>query len=263
MMVAINHITQQTGYATDFTQQHKLYQLEEVASLFINDTAIPCEFNIVQSFKDTADQNSNDQNIPPSKGIHSHSKHKYHNLFGEAHIQYHDFGNGDAFTFQDKYTALQQQELQNPYWCLHDPITTKSFQISTDMDIETIPHAIYFSGSHKTVTRINHVPYQTIAYDVKNMFPANLMDDTPLNVFIDNGATPSILPLSTFNNHPVLQSYLKMKSTTLIHTGGGSIESYFWIELPLKLENQIIQIKALVCDSECPYDILLGRTSLA
>ena len=41
------------------------------------------------------------------------------------------------------------------------------------------------------------------------------------------------------------------------------IESHFWIEIPLKLENQIIQIKTLVCESECPYDIVLGRTSLA
>ena len=29
------------------------------------------------------------------------------------------------------------------------------------------------------------------------------------------------------------------------------------------MNNQVIQIKALVCDSECPYDILIGRTSLA
>ena len=29
------------------------------------------------------------------------------------------------------------------------------------------------------------------------------------------------------------------------------------------MDNQIIQIKTLVCDSECPYDIVLGRTSLA
>ena len=29
------------------------------------------------------------------------------------------------------------------------------------------------------------------------------------------------------------------------------------------LENQTIQIKVLVCDSECQYDILLRRTSLA
>ena len=31
----------------------------------------------------------------------------------------------------------------------------------------------------------------------------------------------------------------------------------------MKLDNQTIQIKVLVCDSKCPYDILLGRTSLA
>ena len=41
------------------------------------------------------------------------------------------------------------------------------------------------------------------------------------------------------------------------------IESHFWIEIPLKLDNQIIQIKALVCDSKCPHDKLLGHTSLA
>ena len=37
----------------------------------------------------------------------------------------------------------------------------------------------------------------------------------------------------------------------------------FGIELPLKLENQTIQIEVLVCNSKHPYDILLGRTSLA
>ena len=40
------------------------------------------------------------------------------------------------------------------------------------------------------------------------------------------------------------------------------IESHFWIEIPLKLDNQVIQIKTLVCDSECPQDIVLGCTSL-
>ena len=29
------------------------------------------------------------------------------------------------------------------------------------------------------------------------------------------------------------------------------------------MENQVIQIRVLVCDLECPYDILIGRTSLA
>ena len=131
------------------------------------------------------------------------------------------------------------------------------------MKIETMPHAMYFSGNTETITKINHVPYQTVQYDDKGAFPAKLVDDTPIQVFIDNGATTSILPISTYNKYPVLQRYPKTKSTTPIHTGGGTIESHFWIEVPLKLNNQVIQIKALICDSECPYDILIHRTSLA
>ena len=88
------------------------------------------------------------------------------------------------------------------------------------------------------------------------------MDDTQVHIFIDNGVTPSILPLSIYNKYPILQKYPKMESYIPIHTGGSMIESHFWIEIPLKLDNQIIQIKALVCDSECPYDIVLGCTSL-
>ena len=95
------------------------------------------------------------------------------------------------------------------------------------------------------------------------MFTAQLIDNIPIQVFVDNGATPSILPLSTYNKHPILQKYPTTKSTTPIHTGDGTIKSHFWIELPLKLDNQTIQIKVLVCDSECPCDILLGTTSLA
>ena len=126
-----------------------------------------------------------------------------------------------------------------------------------------MPHAMYFDGNASTITKINHIPYQTIQYNDKGMFPAQLMDETPIQIFINNGATPSILPLSTYKKHPILQKYPTTKSTTPIHTGGGTIESHFWIELPLKLDNQTIQIKILVCNSECLYDILLGRTSLA
>ena len=158
--------------------------------------------------------------------------------------------NGNAFVHKDKYTALLQQDLQNPYWCLHDPITAQSYQISSDMDIETMPHAMYFDGNASTVTKINHIPYQIIQYNDKGMFLAYLMDDTPIQVFIDNGTTPSILPLSTYKKHPILQKYPTTKSNIPIHTGGGTIKSHFWIELPLKLDNQTIQIKVLACDSE-------------
>ena len=115
-------------------------------------------------------------------------------------------------TFQDKYTALLQQELQNPYWNLHDPIVTKSYQISKDMDIETMPHAMYFTGDSNTITKINQVPYQTIEYNDNGMFTAKLMNDMPIEIFIDNGATPSILPLAHITNSPFYTYILKPKA---------------------------------------------------
>ena len=72
---------------------------------------------------------------------------------------------------------------------------TKSYQISKDMDIETMPHAMYFTSDLDTVTKINHVPCQTIVYNDNGMFTAKLMNDTPIKIFIDNGTTPSTLPL--------------------------------------------------------------------
>ena len=131
------------------------------------------------------------------------------------------------------------------------------------MDIETVPHAMYFTGNTDTVTKINQIPYQTIQYNENGIFTTKLMNDTPIKIFIDNGATPSILPLCTYNKFPILHTYPKTESNTPIHMGGGMITSHFWLEIPLKLQHQTIQIKALVWDSECPYDLILGRTSMA
>ena len=114
----------------------------------------------------------------------------------------------------------------------------KSYQISSKMDIETMPHAMYFSGNKET--------YQVIDYDDKGMFQAKLMDNTKVEIFIDNGATLSILPLNVYNKYPILQKYPKMEGHTPIHTGGGMIEAHFWIEISVRLENQIIQIKTLL-----------------
>ena len=155
-----HHIAQSTQDLSDNTQQNSLHSFEENVSLFTDDTMTPCDFNIIDQHSNT--ENANDTNIPytpKQSGIHSQQKHTYRNTFGKSNIQYHDFNNQDSLTFTDKYTALLQSELQNPYWNLDDPIMTKSYQISKDIDIETMPHAMYFMGDPDTVTKINHVPY--------------------------------------------------------------------------------------------------------
>ena len=131
------------------------------------------------------------------------------------------------------------------------------------MDIETMPHEMYFTSNSDRVTKINQVPYQTIQYNENGMLTTKLVNDTPIEIFTDNGATPSILPLRTYNKFPILHTYPKTESNTPIHMGGGMITSHFWLEIRLKLQHQTIQIKALVCDSVCPYDLIVGRTSMA
>ena len=158
-----HHITQSIQDLSDSTHQSDLHSMEENVSSFADDANTLCNFSIVDPNSDT--ENSNDTHMhfaPEHPGIHSQRKHAYRNSFGDSHIQYHDFDNQDSLTFKDKYMALLQQELQNPYWNLHDPITTKSYQISKDMDVEMMPHAMYFTGDLDTITKINHVPYQTI-----------------------------------------------------------------------------------------------------
>ena len=207
-----HHITQSVQDLTDSTQQNTLHSMEENASSFADYTDTHCDFSIIDHTLDT--ENANDIHtcfVPKYPAIHSQRKHAYRNTFGDAHIQYHDFDNQDLLTVRDKYTTLLQQELQNPYWNLHNPIMTKSYQISQDMDIETMPHVMYFTGDSDTITKINHVPYQTIEYDDNGMFTTKLMNDTPIEIFINNDATPSILPLHNHKKFPILHTYSKIE----------------------------------------------------
>ena len=123
---------------------------------------------------------------------------------------------------------------------------------------DNIPHnQLYYIAENCADCYYSKV-IETFVALLKHQFTANLMNDTPIEIFIDNGATPSILPLRTYNKFPILHTFPKTESNTPIHTGGGLITSHFWLEIPLKLQHQTIQIKALVCDSECPYDLILG-----
>ena len=55
-------------------------------------------------------------------------------------------------------------------------IMTKNYQISKDMDMETMPHAMYFMDDPDTVTKINHIPCQTTVYNDNGMFTTKLMN---------------------------------------------------------------------------------------
>ena len=102
------------------------------ASLFTSDTSTQCAFNTIPT--NTKAETNKPMEETPQNNTRNYfdRKHKCRDTFGDAHIHYHNF---DAFTYKDKYAALLQQELQNHYWCLHNPVTTTSYQILMEMDI--------------------------------------------------------------------------------------------------------------------------------
>ena len=106
-----DHISQQLDSLADTEQQQMLYTNEADTSLFTTDTSTPCAFNIIPSDLETEFQNDIHDHSHNITGSHFYSKHKYRDTFGDTRVQYHDFDNGDAFIYKDKYTALLQQEL--------------------------------------------------------------------------------------------------------------------------------------------------------
>ena len=106
-----DHISQQLDSIADSEQQHTLYTNEADASLFTTDTAMQCAYNIIPSDLDTKHSNDAYSHSNNNTGIHFYSKHKYRDNFGDTHIQYHDFDDGDALIYKDKYTALLHQKL--------------------------------------------------------------------------------------------------------------------------------------------------------
>ena len=94
-------------------------------------------------------------------------------------------------------------------------IMTLTIKILPHSETNIQPHAIYFTGNSDTINKIYHVTYQTIEYNDNGMFTTKLVNDTPIEIFIDNSATPSILPLCTYNKFPILHTYPKTESNTL------------------------------------------------
>ena len=79
-----DHITQHIDNLEDPTQQHTAYTKEVDASLFTMDTTTPCNYNISPDILNSDKVQENKINNTQPMGIHSQSKHKYRNVFGDS-----------------------------------------------------------------------------------------------------------------------------------------------------------------------------------
>ena len=67
-----HHIAQSTQDLSDNTQQNTLHSIEENASLFVDDTATPCDFNIIDQHLVTEHEHDTNMHCTPKQpSIHS------------------------------------------------------------------------------------------------------------------------------------------------------------------------------------------------
>ena len=105
-----------------------MYTHEVDASLFTTDTATPCDYNITADTPNSDSIQESKAKTTQPMGIHSQSKHKYRNVFGNSNIQYHNFDNGDALTFKDNLQHYYSKNYKTPtgvYTTLLQPKVTK------------------------------------------------------------------------------------------------------------------------------------------
>ena len=57
--------------------------MEEDASLFTSNTAIPCDYNITNGVQNSDTISEDKSKTISPMGIHLQSKHKYRNVFGD------------------------------------------------------------------------------------------------------------------------------------------------------------------------------------
>ena len=147
---AYDHITQHINNLDYQTQQDTLYTMEDDASLFTSDTATPCDYNITNGVQNSDIISEEKSKIISPMGIHSQSKHKYRNI-----ITYNTM---TSIMVMHSLSKTSTQHYYNKNYKIRTGVyTTKSYQICSEMDIETMPHAMYFSGSNETIAKINQV----------------------------------------------------------------------------------------------------------
>ena len=111
---AYHHIKQHINNLEDPMQQNTLYTREEDASLFTTNNAAPCVYNITKDVPNSDTISENKSKIISPMGIHLQGKHKYSNVFGDSNIQYHEFNNGDAFTFKRQIYSIVTTRITKP-----------------------------------------------------------------------------------------------------------------------------------------------------
>ena len=162
------------------------------------------------------------------------------------------------------YHALYDEE-NDAKFMAHEVMDTETFMYNDKMKGDSMPmvEAVLLDATKATKVFFEGDMYAQMQYYSSSKLMAMYKNELEIPAFIDNGASVNVLPKSFYDKHEIFHTLPKVnanKQKTM--TGNGSIQAYFWMDIPLVIQGIYLQLRCIVCDSTADHGLLISRMSL-
>ena len=179
------------------------------------------------------------------------------------------FANATPLYKDELYKKIWTEDIEAVEHChIHDG-ETFSYEYEEINDNQApMVEAVCLDTTQATQVKFADNTYGKIKYSKRGTVTATYSTsfqkkDMQIPVVIDNGASINITPKWYYDKHRALHNLPKTTSNLPpVTTGNGPIKSYFWIDIPIRIQGIYMQLKTLVCGSLAPYGLLLSRMAL-
>ena len=163
------------------------------------------------------------------------------------------------------YNPLPEGMCDNEYESLEKAVNdVETFQYSHKTSTKhVLVQGVYIGSASPVIADIKTQPYSMLTYLDKGMMTGTYDNTHDIPIYIDNGSTLNIMPTHFYDNAYYLHHLPKAPTAAkTILTGNGPVKTHFWIDVLLNVQDCMIQLKLLVCDTQAQTGILLSKIAL-
>ena len=209
-----------------------------------------------------------------SDSTKDHYYHHVHTLNCPVYVPYNDekqevlLPSTTEMSHKENAKALYADENLNewnadPYF--DEGITdTETFSYGHyDGPKQIMVQAVYLGNYSRLCADIKGEGYSMIDYDPDSSLEGIYDNTYKIPMFVDNGTTVNLMPTAFYEQATFLHHLPKHNATgEIIHTGNGTIKAHFWTDIQINVQECLLQLKILVCDTQARTGILFSRMAL-
>ena len=123
--------------------------------------------------------------------------------------------------------------------------------------------AVYLGNYSQLCADIKGEGYSMIDYNPDGSLERIYDNTYKIPMFVDNGTTVNLMPTAFYEQATFLHHLPKHDATgEIIRTGNGTINAPFWTDIQINVQECLLQLKTLVCDTQARTGILLSHMAI-